>query len=274
LKRASPARDDTRHPLDERELFTDIVEGICDKAEIRDPYVSTHSQRVADLAGAIAREIGMMPDEIEEIKIAGLLHDLGKIAIPREIFSKPRRLNETELALIRIHPDRGYQILRVIPELRPVAEMVYQHHERLDGSGYPRGLKDKDILQGAKIIAVADVVDALASPRRHRPALGIDAALKEISRNRGNLYNANVVDVCISLFKENKFEFRMEAPAKDEKRLQEALDAYNKAIELKPDDAEAWLSKAIALDELGRHLEAIEAFLKAIELNPDYAEVW
>ena len=95
MKRASPARDDTRHPLDERELFTDIVEGICDKAEIRDPYVSTHSQRVADLAGAIAREIGMMPDEIEEIKIAGLLHDLGKIAIPREIFSFSRSTDST-----------------------------------------------------------------------------------------------------------------------------------------------------------------------------------
>jgi putative nucleotidyltransferase with HDIG domain len=252
----------------------DTVEQLCNRAEIRDPRVSHHSERVADLAEAIAREMGMMPERIEEIHIAGLLHDLGKIAIPEEIFSKPRRLNERELALIRSHPGRGYEMLKIVSLLRPAAEMIYQHHERLDGSGYPRGLKDKDILRGAKIIAVADVVDALASHGRHRPALGIDAALKEISRNRGNLYNANVVDVCISLFKENKFEFRMEAPAKDEKRLQEALDAYNKAIELKPDDAEAWLSKAIALDELGRHLEAIEAFLKAIELNPDYAEVW
>ena len=189
----------------------DTVEQLCKRAKIRDPRVSHHSECVADLAEAIAREMGMMPDQIEEIHIAGLLHDLGKITIPEEIFSKPRRLSKMERALIRSHPTRGYQILKIIPELRRVAEMIYQHHERLDGSGYPRGLEDKDILRGAKIISVADVVDALASPRCHRPALGIDAALKEISRNRGTLYDADVVDTCIRLFKENKFEFRTEA---------------------------------------------------------------
>jgi putative nucleotidyltransferase with HDIG domain len=180
--------------------------------EIQDHYSYPHQQRVADLARAIAGEMGMSREQLDVVHAAGLIHDIGKIAIPKEILIKPGRLNKMEFALIRTHPVHAYQILKRIPELRPIAEIIYQHHERLDGSGYPRGLKGKDILLEAKIIGVADVVEAMASPRVYRPALGIEAALEEISKNRGLLYDPDVVDACVKLFQKNEFKFRTARP--------------------------------------------------------------
>ncbi|GAH90174.1 unnamed protein product [marine sediment metagenome] len=139
--------------------------------------------------------------------IAALVHDIGKINIPAEILSKPSKLNEMELSLIKNHPKTGYDILKTIDFPWPVARIVLQHHERLDGSGYPQGLKGKKILLEAKIMGVADVVEAMSSHRPYRPSLGIDKALEEISQNRGIFYDPEVVDVCLKLFKEKGFKF-------------------------------------------------------------------
>jgi len=148
-------------------------------------------------------------DQTEGIRLAGLVHDIGKISIPAEILSKPGKLSETEYQLIQAHPQIGYDILKSITFPWPVAEIVLQHHERLDGSGYPQGLKGDAILLEAKILAVADVVEAMASHRPYRPALGIDAALQEIKQQQGKLYDSSVVEACVQLFADD-FEF---APA-------------------------------------------------------------
>jgi HD-GYP domain-containing protein (c-di-GMP phosphodiesterase class II) len=146
-------------------------------------------------------------DKIEGIRITALIHDIGKIGIPAEILSKPSKLNEMEFGLIKNHPKIGYDILRKIDFPWPVAEIVLQHHEKMNGSGYPRGLKGDKILLEAKIIGVADVVEAMSSHRPYRPTLGIDAAMEEISKNKGTLYDPEVVDVCLKLFKEKGFKF-------------------------------------------------------------------
>ncbi|GAG56809.1 unnamed protein product, partial [marine sediment metagenome] len=145
--------------------------------------------------------------KIEGIQIAALVHDIGKINIPAEILSKPSKLNEMEFSLIKNHPKVGYDILRKIDFPWPVAKIVLQHHEKIDGSGYPQGLKGEKILLEAKIIGVADVVEAMSSHRPYRPSLGIDKALEEIIQNRGVLYDPEVVDVCLKLFKEKDFKF-------------------------------------------------------------------
>ncbi|MBU1035812.1 PAS domain S-box protein, partial [bacterium] len=175
--------------------------------ETRDPYTAGHQNTVSQLAVAIAQEMKLSEDEIEGIRIAALVHDIGKINIPAEILSKPSKLNEMEFSLIRNHPKIGYDILRKIDFSWPVAQIVLQHHERLDGSGYPNKLKGDEIILEAKIIGVADVIEAMSSHRPYRPALGIDKALKEISQNRGILYDPMVVDVCLKLFKEKDFKF-------------------------------------------------------------------
>ncbi len=182
------------------------VQTIAMISEVRDPYTSGHQQHVARLAAAIASEMGLPETQVTAIQMAGALHDIGKINIPTEILSKPGKLKQIEFDLIRTHPGVGREILKTIDFPWPVCKMVLQHHERLDGSGYPDGLKSEDICLEAKILAVADVVDAMSFHRPYRPACGIRDALEEISNNRGMLYDAEVVDVCLRLFKEKGFK--------------------------------------------------------------------
>jgi len=176
--------------------------------EMRDPYTSGHQQRVSDLASAIAKEMGFPADKIVGIHIAGMLHDIGKIAIPAEILSKPGRLSKTEFDLIKEHSQVGYDILKSIKFPWPVAQIVLQHHERINGFGYPNGLLGREMLIEAKIMGVADVVEAMASHRPYRPALGIDKALEEISINKGKIYDAEAVNACLKVFKDNGFKFK------------------------------------------------------------------
>jgi PAS domain S-box-containing protein/putative nucleotidyltransferase with HDIG domain len=175
--------------------------------DMRDPYTAGHQRRVAELAVAIARKLNLSEDEIHGIRLAGIVHDLGKLTVPAEILSKPSRLTSLEYELIKTHAEAGYSILKEIDFPWPIAQIVYQHHERLDGSGYPRGLKDSDILIGAKILAVADTIEAMASHRPYRPGLGIEKALEEISANRGSSYDVAVADACVQLFRDNQFAF-------------------------------------------------------------------
>ena len=177
--------------------------------EYRDPYTSGHQQRVSDLASAIAKEMGFPEDKIMGIRMAGVLHDIGKIAIPVEILSKPGRLSKTEFELIKNHSQVGYDILNSIKFPWPISQIILQHHERIDGSGYPNGLLGKEILIEAKILGVADVVEAMASHRPYRPALGIDKALEEVSTNKGKIYDTEVVNACLRIFKDKKFEFKL-----------------------------------------------------------------
>jgi putative nucleotidyltransferase with HDIG domain len=174
-------------------------------SETRDPYTAGHQHRVTDLALAIARELGLSDDECEALRAGGLTHDIGKLGIPAEILSKPGALTPIELAFIREHPQTAYDILADVPFLGPVAEIVLQHHERLDGSGYPRALKGDQILREARILAVADVVEAMASHRPYRPARGIDAALGEIEQNAGRLYDSEAVEACLHLFRDKGY---------------------------------------------------------------------
>ncbi len=183
------------------------IKAFASAVEKRDPYTAGHQKRVALLARAIGQEMGLPESQVEGIHLAGLVHDVGKISIPSEILSRPGRLNPTEFGIIKAHPQVGYEILKEIEFPWPVAEIVLQHHERLDGSGYPQGLSDGEILLEARIIAVADVVEAMASHRPYRPALGIDKALEEIQRGKGTLYDPPVVDVCVELFKVRGFGF-------------------------------------------------------------------
>ena len=173
--------------------------------EMKDPYTSGHQQRVSDLARSIATEMGLSTDQRDFIRAASSIHDIGKISIPSEILSKPTKLTNLEFSLIKTHSQSGYDILKDIEFPWPVADVVLQHHERMDGSGYPQGLKGDDILLEARILAVADVMEAIASHRPYRPALGIDLALEEISRNKGILYDADAVDACLKLFREKGY---------------------------------------------------------------------
>ncbi len=175
--------------------------------EIRDPYTAGHQRRVAELASAIAKEMGLPEEKVEGIHMAGLIHDIGKISVPAEILSKPSKLSEIEMNLIKAHPRIAYDILKEIDFPWPVADIVLQHHERLDGSGYPQGLKGDEIILEARILAVADVVEAMASHRPYRPALGVEAALAEIEKNRGRLYDPTVVDACLELFTKKGLTF-------------------------------------------------------------------
>ena len=174
-------------------------------AETKDPYTAGHQKRTTDLARAVATEMGLPPEQIEGIRMAGVIHDIGKISLPTEILSKPTKLSAIEFSLIKQHARQGYEILKEVESPWELAEMVYQHHERIDGSGYPRGLKGDEILIESRILAVADVVESMASHRPYRAALGIDAALAEIVKNRGILYDPTVVDVCLKLFREKGY---------------------------------------------------------------------
>lgn len=183
-----------------------IIDVIIMAVETRDPYTSGHQRRVANLARAIATVIGLPAQRIEGLRVAGAIHDLGKISIPAEILSMPRRLTEVEYGLVKTHAEVGYNILKDIEFDWPIAEMVLQHHERMDGTGYPRGLRGNEICMEARILSVSDVVESIATHRPYRPALGIEAALNEISTNRGVLYDPTVVDACLTLFREKNYE--------------------------------------------------------------------
>jgi putative nucleotidyltransferase with HDIG domain len=175
--------------------------------EMRDPYTAGHQRRVTQLACAIAEEMGLPKERIEGLRMAGLIHDLGKINVPAEILSKPGPLNDLEYGIVKVHAQVGYDVLKGIEFPWPVAEIVLQHHERLNGSGYPQGLSDDDIILEARILGVADVVEAMSSHRPYRPPRGLDKALEEISQNRGVLYDPEVVDACLRLFTEKGFTF-------------------------------------------------------------------
>jgi PAS domain S-box-containing protein len=188
--------------------FEGTVNALVSVIEMRDPYTAGHQRRVSQLACAIAKEMGLPKEQIEGIRMAGLIHDIGKINVPAEILSKPGPLTELEFGLIKMHPQIGYDVLNGTMEFPwPVAQIVLQHHERMDGSGYPEGLTGEKILLEARILAVADVVEAMASNRPYRGPRGMGEALEEISQNRGVLYDPEVVDACLKLFKEKRFEF-------------------------------------------------------------------
>ena len=184
-----------------------IIQAMARTVEVRDPYTAGHQQRVADLAAAIAIEMNIPKDQIEGIRMGAMIHDLGKISVPAEILSKPGRLTEIEFAFIKTHSRVGYDIIADIEFSWPIAQMVLQHHERMDGSGYPQGLSGEDILLEARILCVADVVEAMASHRPYREALGIDVALKEISANAGKHYDPEAADAVLRLFRKKGFTF-------------------------------------------------------------------
>ncbi|MBP8717513.1 MAG: HD domain-containing protein [Candidatus Atribacteria bacterium] len=182
----------------------DIIYAITKLVEIRDPYTAGHQEGVANLATAIAREIGLAKEVIESIRIASLVHDIGKINVPSEILNKPSHLNEVEYNLVKNHPQLGYDILKEISFDFPIAEIVHQHHEKINGSGYPQGLKGEQILLEARIICVADVFNAMASHRPYRAALGIEVAKEELLKNRGVLYDPQVVDACLKVLEKGQ----------------------------------------------------------------------
>jgi PAS domain S-box-containing protein len=203
------ADDELQRTLDNlKKAFAANVAVMVSAVEMRDPYTAGHQSRVADLTCAIAMEMGLPPDKIEGSRMAGSIHDIGKLSIPAEILSKPAKLTDIELTLIKEHSQRGYEILKNVESPWPLAQIVYQHHERMDGSGYPRNLKGDEILMEARILAVADVVEAMASHRPYRPALGIETALKEIEKKKGFIYDDTVVDACLRVFREKGYQLR------------------------------------------------------------------
>jgi putative two-component system response regulator len=192
----------------QQQILEGLILTLSSTVEVRDPYTSGHQKRVAELACAIAKHMDLPEGSISAIRMAGVIHDLGKIAIPSEILSKPGRLSEIEFSLLRTHPQVGFDILKDISFPFPIAQIVYQHHERMDGSGYPQGLKGDKILLEARIMAVADVVEAMASHRPYRQALGIDKALEEISKNKGTIYDTDAANACLKVFREEGFKFK------------------------------------------------------------------
>lgn len=183
------------------------IQAIAHVVEMRDPYTAGHQTRVAALAYSIADHMGLPPHMIEGIAMAGLIHDIGKISVPAEILSKPGKLTQKEFELIKDHPQTGHDILKDVEFPWPIARIIGQHHERLNGTGYPLGLKGEETLLEAKIIGVSDVVEAIASHRPYRPARGIEAALEEIEQNKAILYDPDVVAACLWLFREKGYNF-------------------------------------------------------------------
>jgi putative nucleotidyltransferase with HDIG domain len=189
-----------------RRTMEGVIDAMSSAVERRDPYTAGHQRRVARLAVAIAAEMGLDEHTIDGIRLAAGVHDVGKISVPAEILSKPGRLLEGEFSLIKAHPEVGAEILRSIEFSWPIADIVIEHHERLDGTGYPHGLRGSEVRLEPRIIAVADVVEAMASHRPYRPSLGIEAALKEIETYAGLLYDSKVAHVCLRLFRERGFD--------------------------------------------------------------------
>ena len=185
--------------------LTSVIDIASNIVEMRDPYTAGHQRRVSELAARIAHDLGMSDKDVDDIRVAGLLHDIGKVRVPAEILGKPGRISEAEFNLIKDHARAGFEIVSSANMEEPIAELVYQHHERCDGSGYPRGLSGSQLIKGAEVLGVADVVEAMMSHRPYRPALGIDVALAEIERGAGTVYNAEVSRMCVALFRERGF---------------------------------------------------------------------
>jgi putative nucleotidyltransferase with HDIG domain/PAS domain S-box-containing protein len=203
-KKAEKLIRDSRNRL--RLSLEGTVQAVAKAVEARDPYTSGHQLRVASLATAMAKRMGLDQDTIDGIRLGAMIHDIGKIHLPAEILAKPSRLTDIEFEMIKGHPEVGYEILRGISFPWPVADIARQHHERMDGSGYPLGLKDGEICLEARIVAVADVVEAISSHRPYRPALGLDFAIQEISRNKGRIYCPMACEACLKVL-ENGFGF-------------------------------------------------------------------
>jgi len=189
-----------------QKAYNTTISVMISAIEMRDPYTAGHQKKSADFARAIAAEMGLDQQKIDGIRMAGIIHDIGKLSIPAEILTKPTKLTKIEFSLIKEHARCGYEMLKDVESPWPLAEMVYQHHERMDGSGYPRNLKGDEILIEARILAVADVVEAMASHRPYRASLGIETALEEIEKNKGVLYDRDVADACLRLFREKGYE--------------------------------------------------------------------
>lgn len=188
-------------------VFEGTIISLSSAVEQRDPYTAGHQQKVARLALAIGKKLGLSADTNKGVHVAALVHDIGKIYIPAEILCKPTMLSEVEFNIIKTHSSVGHEILSTIEFPWPIAQIVLQHHERLDGSGYPSGLTGDDILPEAKIIAIADVIEAMSSHRPYRPSLGLDRALAEISQNKGSRYDSQTADACLELFAKHEFDF-------------------------------------------------------------------
>gem|GEM_PF-6624762 len=188
-------------------ILDGVISTISKIGDIRDPYTGGHQHRVATLSKMIALEMNLPADQVKAVNIAALLHDIGKIAIPLEILSKPGKIMAIEKELIQLHPTAGYEILKEIEFPWPIADIVFQHHERLDGTGYPKGLKEDEIHYESKIISVADVVEAVASHRPYRPALGMDKALEIIMEESGSALDPEIVKACIDVIKKKNFTF-------------------------------------------------------------------
>ena len=191
-----------------REALEKTIIALAATTEMRDPHTAGHQRRVAQLAGALAQEIGFSADRVKGMRVMGLLHDIGKMVVPFAILSKPDKLSYAEYEIAKTHTLVGHEILKEIDFPWPVAQAVLQHHERLDGSGYPSGLSGQDIILEAKVLWVADVVDSISSNMPYRPPLGIDKALEEITQHKGTLYDPEVVDACLKLFTEKEFRFQ------------------------------------------------------------------
>ncbi len=190
-----------------RHAMNGTIQAISMILETRDPYTAGHQRRVSDLARSIAVDMGLSAEQIDAIRIAGILHDIGKIAVPAEILTKPTSLTPAEFELIKSHSRVAYDILKTVDFPWAIAEIVHQHHERLNGSGYPQGLKGDQILIEAKILAIADVTEAMVSDRPYRAARSLEVALNELSQCRGILFDPKAIDICIKLFKEKGFNF-------------------------------------------------------------------
>jgi PAS domain S-box-containing protein/putative nucleotidyltransferase with HDIG domain len=198
-----------QHTLDSlRKAHGATIQVMISAVEMRDPYTSGHQIRSADLARAIATEMGLSYDKVDGIRLAGSIHDIGKLSVPAEILSKPTKLTDLEFSLIKEHAQVGYEMLKNVESPWPLAQIVYQHHERMNGSGYPRNLKGNEILIEARIMAVADVVESMASHRPYRPARGIEAAMEEIEKNKGILYDDAVADACLRLLREKSYQLK------------------------------------------------------------------
>lgn len=200
-------------------LFNGIIQTLVAVIEMRDPYTAGHQERVDKLACKIAKEMKLPQTQIDGLHIAAILHDVGKMNVPAEILSKPGMLTDIEFTMLKSHSQFGYDILKKIDFPWPVAKIVIQHHEKINGSGYPNGLKNEEMMIEAKILGVADVVEAIMSHRPYRESLGVNTALKEIIDNRGILYDTKVVDTCLKLFIEERFSFTETSPEKIDKNI-------------------------------------------------------
>jgi putative nucleotidyltransferase with HDIG domain len=206
LAERNKAHSELKKSLEKLGLALDqTVNALASTVEMKDPYTSGHQRRVTQIACAVAEEMGLTHTQVDGIRIAGLLHDIGKISVPSEILSKPGKLTAAEFNLLKDHPRMGHDILKGIEFPWPISNIVIQHHEHIDGSGYPSGLTGSELLLEAKIVCVADVVEAMSSHRPYRPSLGIGSAIEEIKKNRGIHYDADIVDVVLKLFREKGF---------------------------------------------------------------------